>query len=134
MPGYVGTSIMINSNRAHGMPSLSELTAEDMVEVREGMKRVGIPVDGIDDEALKVLMQQQMEGFRDNAPVSAAQAANIILDGVRNEKWRILVGEDARILDRLVREFPEEAYEPSFLEKLQAEGFFPPPPEPDESV
>lgn len=39
----------------------------------------------------------------------------------RLEMWRILVGEDAKILDRLVRENPEEAYEPRFMEKLLTE-------------
>ena len=33
--------------------------------------------------------------FRDKAPLSAAEAATIILDGVRSGTWRILVGEDA---------------------------------------
>ncbi len=31
---------------------------------------------------------------RDKAPLSAAQAVTIILDGVRSGSWRILVGED----------------------------------------
>ena len=39
------------------------------------------------------------EGFRDTAPMSAAQAATIILDGVRADEWRILVGDDAKRLD-----------------------------------
>ena len=60
----------------------------------------------------------------DNAPTTAAEAAEIILDGVRNDRWRILVGEDAHRLDRLVREFPEEAYELSFLEKLADQNVF----------
>jgi hypothetical protein len=63
-----------------------------------------------------------MEDFRDNAPLTAAQAATIILDGVRNEQWRILVGDDAQVLDRLVRESPEIAYEPSFMDRLQSEA------------
>ena len=50
-----------------------------------------------------------------NAPLTSAQAATIILDGVRNEEWRILVGEDARVLDQRVRERPEEAYDLSFV-------------------
>ena len=124
MPGHVGTSILFNSNRMHGHPSPSEMTAEDMAEVREGMKGMGIPVGEISDDELRATMQQQMDGFRDDAPVTAAQAATIILDGVRDEKWRILVGEDAKVLDRLVREYPEEAYEPSFIERMQAEGYF----------
>ena len=69
-------------------------------------------------------MHQLALSFRDNAPVTAAQAATIILDGVRNDAWRILVGDDAHALDRLVRESPETAYEPSFSEQLQAQGFF----------
>ncbi|MEE9516935.1 MAG: SDR family oxidoreductase [Candidatus Adiutricales bacterium] len=124
MPGHVGTSIMFNSNRMHGHPSPSDMTAEDMAEVREGLKRAGVPADDIGDEELKAGMQQQMDDFRNNAPVTATQAATIILDGVRDERWRILVGEDAKVLDRLVREYPEEAYEPSFIERMQAEGYF----------
>lgn len=52
------------------------------------------------------------------APTSAAQAAGIILDGVRANKWRILVGEDAIALDKAVRQYPEEAYEVSFFDRL----------------
>jgi hypothetical protein len=50
--------------------------------------------------------------FRDNAPMTAAQAATVILDGVRNERWRILVGDDAQALDESVRANPENAYGP----------------------
>jgi hypothetical protein len=50
------------------------------------------------------------EMFRDNAPLTAAQAATIILDGVRAGKWRILVGDDAQALDEAVRADPEGAY------------------------
>jgi NAD(P)-dependent dehydrogenase (short-subunit alcohol dehydrogenase family) len=50
-------------------------------------------------------------GFRDSAPLSAADAATVILDGVRSGTWRILVGQDADGLDRYVRAFPEDAYD-----------------------
>ena len=49
--------------------------------------------------------------FQDKAPVSAAEAATIILDGVRSGAWRILVGEDAKMLDAAVRAKPEAAYD-----------------------
>jgi NAD(P)-dependent dehydrogenase (short-subunit alcohol dehydrogenase family) len=58
--------------------------------------------------------------FRNNAPTTAADAATVILDGVRAGRWRILVGDDAEALDDLVRAYPEEAYEPSFRERLDA--------------
>jgi NAD(P)-dependent dehydrogenase (short-subunit alcohol dehydrogenase family) len=63
--------------------------------------------------------------FRNNAPTSAAEAATVILDGVRAGRWRILVGEDAEVLDDLVRAYPEEAYEPSFRARLDERGLLP---------
>jgi NAD(P)-dependent dehydrogenase (short-subunit alcohol dehydrogenase family) len=63
--------------------------------------------------------------FRNNAPTTAAQAATVILDGVRAGRWRILVGEDAEGLDDLVRAYPEEAYEPSFGKRLDARNLLP---------
>ena len=49
--------------------------------------------------------------FRDKAPLSAAQAATIILDGVRSGTWRILVGQDATMIDERIRANPEAAYD-----------------------
>ncbi len=49
--------------------------------------------------------------FRDRAPLSAAEAAKIILDGVLAGAWRILVGDDAKALDAAVRARPEAAYD-----------------------
>ncbi|MEO2166716.1 MAG: short-chain dehydrogenase, partial [bacterium] len=71
---------------------------------------------------LKAFVHQRMLDFQDKAPTTAAAAATIILDGVRAESWRILVGDDAGVLDRLVREDPEGAYDPEFLKKIHAGG------------
>ena len=49
--------------------------------------------------------------FRDKAPISAAEAATIILDGVRSGTWRILVGQDAAMIDERIRANPEAAYD-----------------------
>jgi hypothetical protein len=43
---------------------------------------------------------------------------------VREERWRILVGKDAQVMDRLVRESPEDAYGQSFMDRLQKEAQF----------
>jgi hypothetical protein len=60
------------------------------------------------------------DGFRDMAPVSAAEAATVILDGVHTDTWRILVGDDAVALDEAVRADPIGAYEGAFtLPSLQ---------------
>jgi len=60
--------------------------------------------------------EPQVIAFRDEALArhgrdTAAQAATIILDGVRAGQWRILVGEDARKLDEWVRANPDTAYD-----------------------
>jgi hypothetical protein len=70
------------------------------------------------------MMVALAEGFRDNAPTTAAEAATIILDGVCAGEWRILVGADAEALDQSVRESPGEAYEPEFFSRLQQRGVF----------
>jgi hypothetical protein len=59
---------------------------------------------------LRNIIRMIGEGFRDNAPMSAAAAASVILEGVRNDTWRILVGDDARTLDEAVRADPEGVY------------------------
>ena len=116
MPGYVGTSIAINSRLVHGNP-IEGMSSEELQEARARMTRLGMPTEGASDEQLKAAIKQRAEDFRDNAPVSAAQAATVILDGVRNDEWRILIGDDARALDERVRANPEEAYEPSFIRR-----------------
>jgi NAD(P)-dependent dehydrogenase (short-subunit alcohol dehydrogenase family) len=60
------------------------------------------------------------QGFRDSAPLSAADAATVILDGVRSGAWRILVGADARSLDEYVRAHPEDAYDYAKLAAAEA--------------
>ena len=86
MPGHIGTSIVENSFR-HGVVELD------------------------DESAAMVDAANQM--FRDNAPMSAAEAVAVILGGVREDRWRILVGDDAQALDRAVRSDPEGAYDDS---------------------
>ena len=81
MPGHVGTGIVANT--------MSVLA---------------------DDESLAESMREVSDAFAAKAPVSARQAATIILDGVRNDEWRILVGDDARALDDAVRADPSAAY------------------------
>ncbi len=84
MPGHIGTSIVENSYR-HGVDDVDE-DAAGMVEVASMM-------------------------FREHAPMTAAEAATVILDGVRADRWRILVGDDAHALDEAVRANPERAYD-----------------------
>ncbi|MCJ7774438.1 MAG: SDR family oxidoreductase [Desulfobacterales bacterium] len=118
MPGHIGTDIAINSTKVLGGNSVEEMTSEELAQARGRMQRAGVPTEGLSDEELRALIKQFRDDFRDNAPMTPAQAAAVILDGVRNEQWRILVGEDAQFLDQMVRENPETAYEISFAEML----------------
>jgi len=122
MPGHIGTSIAINSNKILGNPEPEKLSETDILVFRERSARRGMPLDGISDDFIRDAIRQQGIDFRDKAPLTAEQAASIILDGVRKDKWRILVGEDAHVLDRLVRSDPETVYDPSFTEQLKNEG------------
>ncbi|MGF1456751.1 MAG: SDR family NAD(P)-dependent oxidoreductase [Alphaproteobacteria bacterium] len=85
MPGHIGTSIALNTMAEFGVPE----------EQAQEARAMG-------------------EWFRDQALTTADTAASIILDGVREDRWRILVGADAEALDRAVREAPENAYDPEF--------------------
>jgi NAD(P)-dependent dehydrogenase (short-subunit alcohol dehydrogenase family) len=119
MPGHIGTSIIINSARILGRDP-KEMPDDQVEEARQSIIRLGFDVSGATHDEIRQMMQLRAEIFRDQAPMSAAEAAKVILDGVRDERWRILVGEDAHILDRMVREAPEEAYEAAFMQRFVA--------------
>ncbi len=121
LPGHIGTSIVINSGRAHGQAPES-MDAGQLAQLRTQLVARGLPVDEVSDDELRKGMQLMGEAFRDAAPTTAAQAATIILDGVRANRWRILVGEDAQVVDELVRADPERVYDPEFWEAIRARG------------
>jgi NADP-dependent 3-hydroxy acid dehydrogenase YdfG len=51
---------------------------------------------------------QQIEEFNKMARTTPAKAAQTILNGVRKNKRRILIGHDAKFMDRIQRIFPEK--------------------------
>jgi NAD(P)-dependent dehydrogenase (short-subunit alcohol dehydrogenase family) len=112
MPGHIGTDIVSNTWRVHGGGATPEsMTTDQLAETRAAMVRQGIPLEGVTDEQLRAGMKMMGDGFRDRAPLSAAGAATVILDGVRADSWRILVGDDADKLDAAVRDRPLSAYD-----------------------
>jgi NAD(P)-dependent dehydrogenase (short-subunit alcohol dehydrogenase family) len=115
MPGHVGTDIAANSRKVLGRPPVSEMGPDELAEVRANVKRQGMQVDQFSDDQLRAAIEQRHVDFREKAPLSAAGAATIILDGVREGRWRILVGEDAKWVDGAVRQSPETAYEAEFI-------------------
>lgn len=114
MPGHIGTDIAINSRAI--LSGQDELTDNDIRQARARMKGQGVDESQLSDDQIRQMIAGMGQAFRDNAPTSAAQAAKIILDGVKAEKWRILVGDDAHRLDERVRADPERAYEMDFFQ------------------
>jgi NAD(P)-dependent dehydrogenase (short-subunit alcohol dehydrogenase family) len=114
MPGHIGTDIVANSRRILGMAEPDAMTDEDVETMRDQMVKRGLPVGDLPADQLREVIKGVEESFRTVAPMNAAQAAAVILDGVRAKQWRILVGDDAHRLDARVRADPEHAYDRDF--------------------
>ena len=118
MPGHIGTSIVSNTRKVQSGSESDRLNPNEVLQMRQRLKGMGIDVAAMSDEDVQQAAQDRARTFRDEAPTTAAQAAKIILDGVKAGQWRILVGDDARKLDQKVRQAPEEAYTLEFYESL----------------
>jgi NAD(P)-dependent dehydrogenase (short-subunit alcohol dehydrogenase family) len=126
MPGHVGTDIMANSLRARGFPApeqMSDAQLEELIprDAQAKLIEAGVLAEGTSPDELRQMLVRANADFRDKAPVSAAEAATIILDGVRSGAWRILVGEDAKKIDAAVRAKPEAAYDAELFSTLAQE-------------
>jgi NAD(P)-dependent dehydrogenase (short-subunit alcohol dehydrogenase family) len=121
MPGHIGTSIISNSRKIHGGTQSEEITALEVEQARRRMASTGADPSEKSDDEIRAAMTERARTFEEEAPTSAAQAATIILDGVKAKRWRILVGADAHKLDELVRAAPERAYDEDYFETLAAE-------------
>ena len=116
LPGHVGTDIIVNSLRARGLPEpehMSDAQVQELIppNARADLSRAGLLPKGASADQLRHLLLRAAADFRDKAPVTAAEAAAIILDGVRSGAWRILIGEDAKMIDAAVRAKPDAAYD-----------------------
>tara|TARA_Y100000590_G_scaffold78039_2_gene86695 strand:- start:14595 stop:15551 length:957 start_codon:yes stop_codon:yes gene_type:complete len=115
MPGHIGTSIAKNTRKILGQVDPLELSDEETQAAKDFWLALGLPVDNYSLDQIRQMIKERGEDFEKNAPMSASQAAEVILNGVKEKQWRILVGEDAKIIDKMVREDPENAYSDDFL-------------------
>jgi len=134
MPGQVNTSMAENSRRALGQPEVEQLSDAELTEmvpeeartilVEMGLLTVGFTAEDLRQAIPRIKAEFQDKGF------TAAEAATIILEGVLSGAWRILVGDEAKMLDEQVRADPEapfdyerypEMYGPLIAEALQSE-------------
>ena len=117
MPGYVGTQIAKNTGLILGQTPPLEMSDADVEALRGRWALLG----SVDKNATADEIRQQLHNSQENydkGGLTPAQAADIILNGVRTEQWRILVGPDAVALDAAVRANPVDAYDLDFSEKV----------------
>jgi NAD(P)-dependent dehydrogenase (short-subunit alcohol dehydrogenase family) len=114
MPGVVNTDLYLNSRRALGLPAWDQLSDAGLLELlgdetRATLIEMGLLAEDFSADDLRRVITQKKPELQDQG-FTAAQAATIILDGVRSGAWRILVGEEAEMLDEHVRANPEAPF------------------------
>jgi NAD(P)-dependent dehydrogenase (short-subunit alcohol dehydrogenase family) len=115
MPGLVNTEMALNSRRALGLPDVETLGDADLMEmipdeVREVLVAMGLLAKGFSADDVRRAIPRLKDFVRDKG-FTARQAATIILEGVRSGAWRILVGDEAKMLDEQVRANPEAPFD-----------------------
>jgi NAD(P)-dependent dehydrogenase (short-subunit alcohol dehydrogenase family) len=111
MPGHVGTDIVANTLRVLGHPDPGDMSDAELQDALAKLVGAGALPEDASVEDVRRMAAQAVSDFRDKAPVTAAEAAAVILDGVRSGAWRILIGKDAARLDERIRATPEAAYD-----------------------
>jgi NAD(P)-dependent dehydrogenase (short-subunit alcohol dehydrogenase family) len=111
LPGSVGTDIVANTRRAHGMPGPEDMSDERTAEAREFLVTAKLVAPDAPPQEVRETIARLEKVAQVRAQLSAAEAATIILDGVRSGAWRILVGKDVAFVDERVRSGPESAYD-----------------------
>src|SRR5580658_11375175 len=114
MPGVVNTGIAENSRRALGLPAWDQLSDAELLELlpentRATLIEMGLLAEDFSADDLRQVIRRMKPELQDKG-FTAAQAATGILDGVRSGAWRILVGEEAKMLDEQVRANPEAPF------------------------
>ena len=120
MPGHIGTGIRVNSLKVQTNNDSDELDAAQIAQVRARLASMGRDPSAQSDADIQAMLAERARRFVTEAPTSAAEAATIILDGVKADRLRILVGPDAHVIDEMVRQDPDHAYEPDFFARFAA--------------
>lgn len=115
MPGHTGTGIMSNSMQILGQNQPSDWTTEDIEKAKTRWEIAGVEnAQDLTDEQVRANGAKEIEDMQELG-LPPSEAANTILKGVKDNTWRILIGNDTVSLDKVVRESPETAYDPDFV-------------------
>src|ERR1700722_11401692 len=121
MPGHIGTSIVSNSRKVQSGTDSDRLNDNEIALIRTRLAASGTDTSQMSDEDVQAGAAERARNFRDEAPTTAAAASKFILDGLKAERWHILIGDDAHRLDERVRQTPEQAYDAEFYQSFVAE-------------
>ena len=115
LPGQVNTDMATNSRRALGLPGIEQLSDAELMEqmpeeARAILIGMGLLAEGFSADDLRQAIPRIRDEFRGKG-FTAAQAATIIVDGVRSGAWRILVGDEAKMLDEQARADPQAPFD-----------------------
>ena len=121
MPGHIGTGIAANSRKLQSGNESDVLNAHELRLARARIASAGVDAGKMSDAEVEQMVRERARRFVEEAPMTAAEAATVILDGVKAGRWRILVGKDAQRIDELVRATPEKAYDTDFFDRFAAE-------------
>src|SRR3954452_5581877 len=121
MPGHIGTSIVSNSRKIQSGSESEALSPNEILATRQRLQGMGVDTAPMSDDDIQKIALDRARNFLEQAPTTAAAAAKIILDGVKADRWRILVGDDAHKLDERVRQAPEKAYTAEFYNSFTEE-------------
>ena len=115
MPGQVNTDMGENSRRALGLPDVEQLSDAELMEMipeeaRTILIGMGLLAEDFTADDLRQAIPRIKGEFQDKG-FTATEAATIILDGVLSGAWRILVGDEAKMLDEQVRADPEAPFD-----------------------
>jgi hypothetical protein len=121
MPGHIGTGIAGNTAKVQAGNDSDTFTPAQLRVARARIAASGVDTSKMSDADVEKVARDRIRTFLEEAPMTAAQAATVILDGVKADRWRILVGDDAKKIDERVRQTPEQAYDVDFFQKFAAE-------------
>lgn len=103
-----------------------EDTGVQVHSVHPGGVDTGIVAHGVHKHGMEgeVDIEEMKQRFKENAKTSPDEAARVILDGVAKSRYRILVGGDARFIDRMQRWFPNfwRKLLPRFMNRMQGDA------------
>lgn len=119
-PGAVGSDIAVNTTRILGHKRPKDMSDEEIGQARGEWEKRGYGNPGMSNDQIRDAVEDNIVNFARHG-LTPAQGAEIILQGVKDEKWRIFVGKDAEALDRAVRKYPLEAYNMDFGKRVASE-------------